>query len=136
MNTPQQVVNKMVQNDLFSQWLKIKVIKLSSGYSKLKMEMRKEMVNGFNVIHGGIIFALADSAFAFACNNRNNLSMALDCSITYNKTARPGDTLEAEAKEIHDGKSTGLYVITITNQNNEHVALFKGTCFRSGKKVI
>ena len=130
------VVEKLMQDDLFSQWLQIKVIGIKEGYSKIKIELREEMINGFNVIHGGIIFALADSAFAFACNNRNNLSMALDCSISFNKASKPGDTLIAEAKEIHNGRSTGLYVITITNQNNDHVALFKGTCFRTGKPLI
>lgn len=131
-----KVVDKMMQDDLFSQWMKIKIIEISEGYGKIKMELREEMINGFNVIHGGIIFSLADSAFAFACNNRNNLSMALDASISFNKTTKPGDILIAEAKEIHNGRSTGLYIITITNQNNDHVALFKGTCFRTGKTLI
>lgn len=131
-----QVVEKMMETDLFSQWLKIKIVEVREGYSKIAIELREEMVNGFNVIHGGIIFSFADSAFAFACNNRNILSVALDVSISFNKAAKPGDTLIAEAKEIHNGKSTGLYIINITNQNNEHVALFKGTCFRNGKTLI
>ncbi|MBD0286689.1 MAG: hotdog fold thioesterase, partial [Flavisolibacter sp.] len=92
--------------------------------------------NGFGVIHGGIAFSLADSAFAFACNNRNNLSMALDTSITFTKTIKPGDVLTAETNEIHNGRNTGLYLITITNQKGEQVALFKGTCFRTGKTLI
>ena len=131
-----RVVEKMMQDDLFSQWLQIKVIEIAEGYSKIKMELRNEMVNGFNVIHGGIIFAIADSAFAFACNNRNNLSLALDCSISFNKASKPGDALIAEAKEIYNGRSTGVYLITITNQDNDHIALFKGTCFRTGKTVV
>jgi acyl-CoA thioesterase len=100
------------------------------------MTLRDEMLNGFHVIHGGIAFSLADSAFAFACNNRNNLSMALDTSITFTKATMPGDVLTAEAKELHNGRSTGLYLITITNQKNEQVALFKGTCFRTGKNLV
>ncbi|MEO6328667.1 MAG: hydroxyphenylacetyl-CoA thioesterase PaaI [Ginsengibacter sp.] len=131
-----EVVEKMMQDDLFSQWMQIKIIEIREGYSKIKMELRDEMINGFTVIHGGIIFSFADSAFAFACNTRNNLSMALDVSISFNKAAKPGDVLIAEAKEIHNGKSTGLYIITITNQNNDHVALFKGTCFRTGKPLL
>ena len=125
-----------MKDDLFSQWLGITILEVSEGYSKIKMSLREEMINGLHVIHGGIAFSLADSAFAFACNNRNNLSMALDTSITFTKTTRPGDVLIAEAKELHNGKSTGLYLITIYNQNNEQVALFKGTCFRTGKKLI
>ena len=125
-----------MKDDLFSQWLGITVLEVSEGYSKIQMNLREEMINGLHVIHGGIAFSLADSAFAFACNNRNNLSMALDTNITFTKTTRPGDVLIAEAKELHNGKSTGLYLITIYNQNNEQVALFKGTCFRTGKKLI
>ena len=134
--SPNDIVEKMMHDDLFSQWLKIKVMEVREGYSKILMEIRDEMINGFNVIHGGVIFSLGDSAFAFACNNRNNLSMALDVSISFNKAVKPGDILMAEAKEIHNGKSTGLYIVTITNQNNDHVALFKGTCFRTGKTLI
>ncbi len=134
--TAKSVVTKMMREDLFSQWLGIKVLDVKEGYSKIKMTLRNEMINGFGVIHGGIAFSLADSCFAFACNNRNNLSMALDTSITFTKATKPNDVLTAEAKEIHNGKSTGLYIITITNQNGEQVALFKGTCFRTGKTLI
>ena len=126
----------MMQHDRFSQWLGIEVLEVREGYSKIKMTLRDEMLNGFHVIHGGIAFSLADSAFAFACNNRNNLSMALDTSITFTKATMPGDVLTAEAKELHNGRSTGLYLITITNQKNEQVALFKGTCFRTGKNLV
>jgi acyl-CoA thioesterase len=130
------VVNKMMREDLFSQWLQIEILEVKEGHSKIQMTLRPEMVNGFGVIHGGIAFSLADSAFAFACNNRNNLSLALDTSINFTKTMKPGDTLTAEAKEVHNGKSTGLYFVTITNQNNKQVAVFKGTCFRTGKTLI
>lgn len=130
-----RVVDKMMHDDLFSRWLNISVIKVTEGYSKISMALRHEMINGFGIIHGGIAFSLADSAFAFACNNRNNLSVALDTSITFIKATQPGDVLTAEAKELHNGRSTGLYLITVTNQHNEQVALFKGTCFRTGKKL-
>ena len=125
-----------MKNDLFSQWLGIDVLDIKEGYSKIKMKVRKEMINGFGIVHGGIAFSLADSAFAFACNNRNNLSVALDTSINYTKPVHVGDVLTAEAKEIHNGKSTGLYHISITNQGGHVVAIFKGTCFRTGKNII
>ena len=130
------VVNKMMEHDLFSQWLGIEVIKISEGYSKIKMKVRREMVNGLGIVHGGIAFSLADSSFAFACNNRNVLSVALDTSINFLKPVHPGDGLIAEAKELHNGKSTGLYHITITNQHDHVVAVFKGTCFRTNKTLI
>ena len=132
----EEVVNHMMENDFFSQWLGIEVLEIKEGYSRIKMTVRKEMVNGFGIVHGGIPFSLADSAFAFACNNRNNLSVALDTSINFIKPVHVGDVLTAEAIEIHNGKSTGLYHITITNQNNHAVAQFKGLCFRTNKSLI
>jgi acyl-CoA thioesterase len=132
----QKVVTKMMQQDAFSQWLGITVITVREGYSKIQMTLREDMVNGFGVIHGGITFSLADSAFAFACNNRNNLSLALDTNISFVKSTRPGDVLTAEAIEVHNGKSTGLYQITVTSQEGVLVAHFKGTCFRTGKPLV
>jgi acyl-CoA thioesterase len=131
-----RVVNHMMEHDKFSQWLGITVLEIKEGYSRIQMTVRNEMLNGFGIAHGGIAFSLADSAFAFACNNRNNLSVALDTSINFTKAVNTGDTLIAEAKESHNGRSTGLYYITITNQQNEQVAIFKGTCFRTGKTLI
>ena len=132
----EDVVNHMMENDFFSQWLGIEVLEVKEGYSKIKMIIRKEMVNGFGIVHGGIPFSLADSAFAFACNNRNNLSVALDTSINFIKPVHVGDVLTAEAKELHNGRSTGLYHISITNQNDYEVAVFKGLCFRTNKSLV
>jgi len=130
------VVDHMMDHDFFSQWMGIEVLEIREGYSKIRMVIRKEMVNGFGIVHGGIPFSIADSAFAFACNNRNNLSVALDVTISFTKAMHIGDTLTAEAKEVHNGRSTGVYLIHITNQKDEHVAFFKGTCFRTGKSLI
>jgi acyl-CoA thioesterase len=134
--TSKQVVTQMMKDDLFSQWLGISILDITEGYSKITMTVRQEMMNGLGIVHGGICFSLADSAFAFACNNRNNLSVALDTSINFTKPVHVGDVLIAEAKELHNGRSTGLYHITITNQHNHIVALFKGTCFRTGKQLV
>ena len=136
MPTSQEVVAHMMENDLFSQWLGIEVLEIKDGYSKIQMTVRKEMINGFGIVHGGIAFSLSDSAFAFACNNRNILSVALDTSINFIKPVQVGDVLTAEANELHNGKSTGLYHITITNQNNHIIALFKGLCYRTDKSLI
>lgn len=130
------VVAHMMEHDLFSQWLGISVLEVLEGYSRIQMTVRPEMINGFGIVHGGIAFSLADSAFAFACNNRNQLSVALDTSINFLKPVHPGDILVAEAKEDHNGRSTGLYHITITNQKGHTVALFKGLCYRTEKKLI
>jgi acyl-CoA thioesterase len=136
MHTPQQVVDRMMKDDLFSQWLGIEVLDIKEGYSKIKMTVRKEMINGLGIVHGGIPFSLADSAFAFACNNRNVLSVALDTSINFIKPVHIGDVLTAEAKELHNGKSTGLYHIQVFNQKNHLIAQFKGLCYRTDKTLI
>lgn len=132
----EKVVQHMLNEDKFSQWLGIELLEIKEGYSRIKMIVREEMMNGLGIVHGGIAFSLADSAFAFACNNRNNLSVALDTSINFLKPVHPGDLLIAEAKEMHNGRSTGLYQISICNQQEQVVALFKGTCFRTAKKLI
>jgi acyl-CoA thioesterase len=134
--TPSSISHHMLRLDKFSQWLGIEIMEVREGYCMAKMKLREEMINGLGVVHGGIAFSLADSAFAFACNNRNNLSLALDTSINFTKTLLPGDELVAEAKELHNGKSTGVYLVTLHNQNNMQVGLFKGTCFRTGKPVF
>ena len=133
---PGSVVEHMMSDDLFSQWLGISIIEIREGYSKIKMTVRPEMMNGLGIVHGGIAFSLGDSCFAFACNNRNVLSVALDTSINFLKPVHVADELTAEAKELHNGKNTGLYHITISNQNNHIVAVFKGTCYRTNKQLI
>jgi acyl-CoA thioesterase len=131
-----EVVAHMMKHDLFSQWLGIEMLEITEGYSKIKMLVREEMINGFGIVHGGVAFSFADSAFAFACNNRNVLSVALDTSINFLKPVHVGDELIAEALEIHNGRSTGLYQIRIFNQHQHEVAVFKGTCFRTHKTLI
>jgi acyl-CoA thioesterase len=136
MNDAASIVAHMMEKDRFSQWLGIEVLEVREGYCRISMTLRPEMVNGFDIIHGGIAFSLADSALAFACNNRNNLSVALETSISFTRQMKVGDVLTAEAKELHNGRSTGLYLITITNAEDLQVAVFKGTCFRTGKTLI
>jgi acyl-CoA thioesterase len=135
-DNPGSIIEHILYKDAFSQWLGIEVLEIKEGYSKIKMMVRAEMMNGLNVVHGGIAFSLADSAFAFACNSRNNLSLALETSISFLKPVFVADELIAEAKEIRNGKSTGVYLVEITNQHNQLVALFKGTCFRTGKNLV
>ena len=112
------------------------MLEIKEGYSRIRMTVRQEMVNGFGIVHGGVPFSFSDSAFDFACNNRNVLSVALDTSINFIKPVHVGDILTAEAKEMHNGKSTGLYQISIRNQKDHEVAVFKGLCYRTDKKLI
>lgn len=94
------------------------------------------MLNGFERIHGGVLFSAADSAFAFACNSHGIITVALDVSITFTHPAKEGDVLHVEAKEIHLGNKTGLYDIKTTNAEGKLVSVFKGTAYRTGKDVI
>ena len=131
-----RAIKHMLHHDKFSEWLGINLIDAREGYCKIKMKIREEMVNGFHVMHGGIVFSLGDSAFAFACNSRNDLSLALETSISFLKPVFVDDILIAEAKEIRNGKNTGVYLVEITNQHKNLIALFKGTCYRTGKPLL
>jgi acyl-CoA thioesterase len=125
-----------MNKDYFSQWMGIKILEVSENYSRLQVTLRKEMLNGFSIAHGGITFALADSAFAFACNSDGKITVALDVSISFPKPGKEGDTLIAEAKQIARTNKTALYLIEVKNQNDELIALFKGTCYKTEKKLI
>jgi acyl-CoA thioesterase len=131
-----QVVTKMMELDYFSQWMGVEIMEVSYGYCKIKMTLRKEMLNGFGIAHGGISFALADSAFAFACNSEGRITLALDVSVSFPKAAKEHDILIAEAKQVNQTNRTGLYMVEVTNQHGELVALFKGTCYRTDKRLL
>lgn len=133
--SPQEVLDTMIRRDAFSEWLGLVVDEVGTGYCKLHYTVRPDFVNGFESIHGGIIFSAADSAFAFACNSHGIISVALDVSITFTRPAKPGEILTVEAKELHLGNKTGLYDIRTTNENGELVAAFRGTSYRTGKEV-
>lgn len=128
-----QVVNKMMAVDYFSQWMGVEIMETRQGYSKIKMTLRKEMLNGFGIAHGGVSFALADSAFAFACNTDGRVTLALDVSVSFPKAVKEHDILIAEAKMMNKTNRTGLYLVEVKNQHGELVALFKGTCYRTDK---
>ena len=129
-------MDRLMATDKFSQWLGIEVLEVSFGYSKIRMTVREEMINGFGIAHGGIAFSFADSAFAFACNSNGKITVALDVSISFPKALKLGDVIIAEAKEINKTNRTGLYLIEVKNQNEDLVALFKGTCFRTEKDLF
>ena len=94
------------------------------------------MLNGFHIIHGGVVFSASDSAFAFACNSHGRLALALDVSITFTKAAKLGEVLTVEAKEVHLGNKTSVYDIVTKNEKGEIVAIFKGTAYRTSKDIL
>lgn len=133
--TPREVFDIMIKRDRFSAWMGLEIDEVALGYCRLHFTVKDDMLNGFENIHGGVIFAASDSAFAFACNSHGIITVALDVSITYTKPAKAGDILFVEAKESHLGNRTGLYEIRTTNEAGELVAFFKGTAYRTGKLV-
>ncbi len=135
-NIPDLVFEKMFLKDGFSQWLGIQKIITEDGHCILSMKVRKEMLNGFDVAHGGIVYSLADSAFAFSCNSYNRISLSIETSITHSKVIKENDVLVAEANLITQSNKIGTYQVLVRNQEDEIVGVFKGICYRTDKKLI
>jgi acyl-CoA thioesterase len=133
--SPEQVLSAMLEKDRFTHWLGLKIDEISAGYCKLHYTIREDMLNGFDKVHGGILFSAADSAFAFACNSHGRITVALDVSITFTRPVKSGDHLTVEAKEIYLGDKTGLYDIRTTNEDGQLVAMFKGTAYRTSHMI-
>jgi acyl-CoA thioesterase len=133
-NLAKKVVDKMISGDAFSQWLGIEVLEVAKGFCKLKMTVRDEMTNGFNIAHGGISYSLADSALAFAANSDGIQSLSVETSISHTKKVMSGDTLIAATQEISKNDKNAVYNISITNQDNIEIAHFKGKVYRTKKE--
>lgn len=113
-------------NDHASRNLGIRIEDVRPGFARLRMTVRADMVNGHGMCHGGIVFALADSAFAVACNTYNEVTVAAAASIDFLASARVNDELAAEARELWRSKRSGIYEISVSNQRGETIALFRG----------
>ena len=124
----------MYNNDPMSQWLGIQRLQDGPGISSLQMVVRGEMLNGFAIAHGGITYSLADSALAFASNAHGIQSVSIETSISHVAPVKEGDVLTTSVEEKNLTRSTGLYYITVSNQEGKVVAHFKGTVFRTGKE--
>ena len=123
----------MYNNDWFSQWLGIERVEVKPGTCTLRMTIKKEMLNGFAIAHGGITYSLADSALAFASNSHGKKSLSVETSISHLVSLKEGDVITAVAEEKSLSNKIGVYQISITNQENKTVALFKGTVYRTSK---
>ena len=134
MNNPRKIINKMFDQDAFSQWLGIKIVEVSEGNCQLQMPVRSEMLNGFQIAHGGIAYSLADSALAFASNSHGRKSLSVETSISHTVSVKEGNVLTAATEELSLSDKIGVYLITITNQDNQKVAYFKGTVYRTSKE--
>ena len=133
MNFPQKIVNKMFDQDAFSQFMGIEIVDVSKGYCQLKMTVREEMLNGFQIAHGGISYSLADTALAFASNTYGKKCVSMETSISHTEGVQAGDILTAKTEELSHTEKIGLYLITISNQDNKEIAYFKGTVYRTSK---
>lgn len=131
---PARIVDAMMSKDYFSQWLGIERLEDGEGRSVLRMTVRKEMLNGFGIAHGGITYSLADSALAFASNSRGRHAVSVETSISHTEKVKEGDVLTAVAVEEKLTYKIANYRITVTNQEGSIVGLFKGIVYRSGKE--
>jgi acyl-CoA thioesterase len=126
----------LFERDRASQALGMRIAAVRPGWARVVMRVRADMVNGHGLCHGGIVFALADSAFAFACNSHNESTVAAAASIDFLAAARAGDELTAEASEVWRTRRNGIYEISICNQDGERVALFRGRSYRIDGQVV
>ena len=138
MSTPEsaqklaeRVVDGMMAKDAFSQWLGIKLQEVRPSSATVSMVVRPEMVNGFGVSHGGIVYSLADSALAFASNTHGSVTVSIENSITYPQPVHVGDELIAVAEEESASNRLGYYRVTVRRVDGTIVALFRGTVYKT-----
>ncbi|WP_028082025.1 hydroxyphenylacetyl-CoA thioesterase PaaI [Solimonas soli] len=131
-----RVITAMFERDQASNFLGMKVLEVGPGMAVVSMTVRQEMLNGHHTCHGGFIFTLADSSFAFACNSRNDATVAAGCSIEYLRPARVGQVLTATAAERALPGRTGVYDVSVTDEKGELIALFRGKSHRIGGQVV
>ena len=139
--TPQQTADLvregMFANDRASRGLGMQIVSVSPGHAVLAMPVREDMLNGHDICHGGFIATLSDSAFAFACNSYNELTVASGFAIDLLAPARLGDTLTARCAEVSKAGRTGVYDVEVTNQRGERVAVFRGRSYTlKGKPAV
>lgn len=139
MSDPQSVAERsahaMYAQDQASQALGMRILEVRPGYARLSMTVREDMVNGHKLCHGGLIFTLADSAFAFACNTYNSVTVASAASVEFLLPGRLGDELTATAEERSRSKRTGVYDVVVRNKQGESVALFRGRSHELGGSI-
>ncbi len=130
---PRAVVDALLRTDAFSRWLGIQVVEASVGHSVVRMTVRDDMVNGFGTSHGGIVFSLADTAFAFAINACGTLCVAVDCTVSFPVAVRPGDVLTATGTEESVSNKLSFCTVTVRNQHSVVVGHFRGTGYRTSR---
>ncbi len=126
----ERVAASMYARDTATQALGIRVVRVEPGFAELAMTVRNDMLNGHEICHGGFIFTLADSAFAYACNSYNLSTVASGCAIEFTAPAHRGETLTARARERQLAGRTGVYDVEVANARGETIAFFRGKSYR------
>ena len=126
----------MWSGDHATQGLGMELVSVAQGFAEITMPVRQDMVNGHGICHGGFIFTLADSAFAFACNSRNQITVAAGARIDFIKSAKEGDVLTASARVVYQGKRSGVYDAQVVNQAQEVIAEFRGNSATIGGQLV
>ena len=139
--TPQQVADRvregMFRNDRPSKWLGMQILQVTPGQAVLQMTVRDEMLNGHDICHGGLITTLADSAFAFACNSYDELTVASGFTVDLLAPGRGGDVLTATCREVSKAGRTGVYDCEVVNQKGQRIAVFRGRSYTmKGKPAV
>ena len=135
MKTPDEIVGMMLRGDAYSKALGMHVTFLEAGNCVLQMKVLEHMVNWFNIAHGGITYALADSAMAFASNAHGVQCVSIETAISHIKKVQVGDELTATCTTLSRNRKVGIYAVEVTNQSNELVAHFKGTVLVSDREL-
>lgn len=134
-NIPRKIVSHLLRNDPFSQWMGIEIIEAKEGLCKIQCVVKREMLNGFAVTHGGIVFSLADTAMAFAAATYGTVSLAIDNSISFARKTEPGTLLTATAESVHLANKIGHFNVQIHNKDIL-IAVMKGTVYRTREEIL
>jgi len=131
-----KVYETMMEKDYCSQWMGVELEEVHEGYCKIKMTVKREMLNGYGILHGGIAYAFADSAFAFASNSYGRIAVSITGQMNFSKSAKEGEVLFAEAKALTVGFKNADFDVDVSNEAGEIYYRFRGTVYRSSKEVL
>lgn len=127
MKSPSEIIATMLENDAFSKWMNVEVLHIDKGICVLEAEVHEDMLNGFQIAHGGISYSLSDSALAFSSNAYGYKCVSIETSISHIRPVFNGDILTVKSEEIHRGRTIGIYSVEIINQDSKLISKFKGT---------
>lgn len=130
------VARAMEKDDAFSQMLGMTLVEAKPGQATVKLKITEKLVNGHGICHGGVIFSLADTAFAYACNSRNHKTVALSCTVSFLSPGKIGQMLTAVAEEQSLKGKTGIYDVAVFSEDEEKIALFRGTSYKMREPVL